>query len=500
MRSLLLVLILTLAAWSQAPEKVRIGSKAFPESWVLGEACVQLARSSGAEVEYRKSLGATEIIYQALKQGSIDIYPEYTGTIRQVFLKQLPDATDADALEVLARDRLGMSYSLGFTDSYALAVPARVQGPQTLSELNDYPDLRYVMNQEFVGRQDGWLGLAETYGLKPKNFSEMQHELCYTAIASNQADVINVYTTDAQIEKLGLRLLRDDKNYFSRYDCVWLYRADLPERCPKAWAAMQRLVGRVSEEKMRQANAKMIIDKLDANQAAEFLLEQCLPAREGGVGNSTAPPVAKKRSGWKPEVLWKQTIQHLKLVTASLTLAVLVGIPLGVLASRSPTTARVTLSLVGLLQTIPSLALLAFMVPITGVGWKPALVALFVYSILPIVRNTYTGLTTLPGNLSEAAHALGLPVSAQLWRIRLPMASPSILAGIKTSSVINVGTATLAALVGAGGLGESILQGISLLDHQMIFQGAIPAALLALLAQAFWDVVERWIVPRGLRI
>jgi len=171
-----------------------------------------------------------------------------------------------------------------------------------------------------------------------------------------------------------------------------------------------------------------------------------------------------------------------------------------VLASRSPATARVTLSAVGLLQTIPSLALLAFMVPLTGVGWKPALVALFVYSILPIVRNTYTGLTTLPGNLSEAAHALGLPVSAQLWRIRLPMASPSILAGIKTSSVINVGTATLAALVGAGGLGESILQGISLLDHQMIFQGAIPAALLALLAQAFWDVVERWIVPRGLRI
>lgn len=497
---LLILFLLSGLVWAQAPqEKIRIGSKAFPESWVLGEACCQLARASGAEVEYRKSLGATEIIYQALKQGSIDVYPEYTGTIRQVFLKQLPDATDGDALEVLAADRLGMSYSLGFTDSYALAVPARVKGPESLSDLLKFPELRYVMNQEFVGRQDGWLGLSEKYNLKPKHFSEMQHELCYTAIASGQADVMNVYTTDAQIEKLGLRLLRDDRNYFPRYDCVWLYRADLPQRCPKAWSALQQLVGRVSEEKMRQANARMVIGKEDPAQAAGWLLKQCLPRRDGGVGDSD-PPMAQKKSRFNAELLWKQTLRHLQLVTASLTLAVCIGIPLGILASRSAGTARITLSLVGLLQTIPSLALLAFMVPLTGVGAAPALVALFVYSILPIVRNTYTGLTTLPGNLSEAAHALGLPSSAQLWRIRLPMASPSILAGIKTSSVINVGTATLAALVGAGGLGESILQGISLLDHEMIFQGAIPAAVLALLAQAFWDTLEKWIVPRGLRI
>ncbi|MBX3171395.1 MAG: ABC transporter permease subunit [Candidatus Eremiobacteraeota bacterium] len=491
-RFLLVWLLLTVCCWAQDAEKIRIGSKAFPESWVLGEAAVQLARSSGAQVEYTKSLGATEIIYAALKQGSIDVYPEYTGTIRQVFLKQISDATDADALELLARDRLGMSYSLGFTDSYALAVPQRVRGPEALSDLPKYPDLRYVMNQEFMGRQDGWSGLSAKYGLKPKHFSEMQHELCYRAVEANQADIINVYTTDAQIEKLGLRLLRDDQHYFSRYDCVWLYRADLPQRCPKAWAALQQLVGRVSEEQMRRANARMVIDQQSDKQAAEYLLQQCLPARQG--------EVSPRKSGFDFGLVLKQTGEHLKLVAISLSLAVLVGVPLGILASRSPVTARLTLSTVGLLQTIPSLALLAFMIPITGTGPGPAVVALFVYSILPIVRNTYTGLTTLPGNLSEAAHALGMPPLAQLWRIRLPMASPSILAGIKTSSVINVGTATLAALVGAGGLGQSILQGISLLDNQMIFQGAIPAAMLALLAQAFWDVVEKWIVPRGLRI
>ncbi|MBN9414883.1 hypothetical protein ABS71_05330 [bacterium SCN 62-11] len=492
---LILWCLLTAAAWAQDSEHIRIGSKAFPESWVLGEAAVQLATSSGAKVEYTKSLGATEIIYAALKQGSIDVYPEYTGTIRQVFLKQLPDATDADALEILARDRLGMSYSLGFTDSYALAVPQRIKGPENLSDLLKYPDLRYVMNQEFMGREDGWKGLAQKYGLKPKHFSEMQHELCYAAVKANQADVINVYTTDAQIEKLGLRLLKDDQKYFSRYDCVWLYRADLPERCPKAWAALQQLVGRVSEEQMRRANAKMVIDQQTDKQAAAYLLQQCLPARKGEAGK-----VGGRKSSFDMALVLKQTGEHLRLVAISLTLAVLIGIPLGILASRSPLAAKVTLSTVGLLQTIPSLALLAFMIPITGTGPGPAVVALFVYSILPIVRNTYTGLTTLPGNLSEAAHALGMPPLAQLWRIRLPMASPSILAGIKTSSVINVGTATLAALVGAGGLGQWILQGISLLDNQMIFQGAVPAAMLALLAQGFWDVVERWVVPRGLRV
>lgn len=486
--------LLSACAWCQETEKIRIGSKAFPESWVLGEAAVQLAKASGAEVEYTKSLGATEIIYSALKKGSIDVYPEYTGTIRQVFLKQVPQATDADALEILARDRLGMSYSLGFTDSYALAVPERIKGPETLSDLLKFPDLRYVMNQEFVGREDGWKGLSQKYGLQPKNRTEMQHELCYSAIASQQADVISVYTTDAQIEKLGLRLLRDDKNYFSRYDCVWLYRADLPQRCPKAWASLQQLVGRVSEEQMRKANAKMVIDRQSDQQAGEFLLQECLPTR---LSASHEPAV---KSGFDYALVLEQTLEHLQLVATSLTLAVLIGIPLGILASRSPAMARFTLSAVGLLQTVPSLALLAFMIPVTGTGPMPAVIALFVYSILPIVRNTYTGLTNLPGNLSEAAHALGMPPLAQLWRIRLPMASPSILAGIKTSSVINVGTATLAALVGAGGLGESILQGISLLDNRMIFQGAIPAALLALLAQAFWDGIERFLVPRGLRI
>ena len=491
---LLMLCLWALPVQAAPGEKIRIGSKAFAESWILGDAMCDLARQAGAEVEYRKGLGATVIIYEALRSGSIDVYPEYVGTIKEVFLKDRTNPSDADVLSVLAADGIGMSYSLGFTDSYALAVPKTLTGIDTISDVAQHPELRMAMNSEFMGRKDGWPGLSKAYGLKADKLSEMQHELCYKAIGAGKVDVITVYTTDAQIESLGLKVLRDDKNFFPRYDAVYLYRSDLPSRSPKAWAALLQLVGRISEEQMRKANAKHFVDKLETEAVAQGLLKVTLPE-----GTLPAPPPAQKRS-WDWGGIATNMARHLQLVGISLVVAISVGIPLGILASRSPLLASLTLSGTALLQTIPSLALLAFLVPLLGVGINAALVALFVYSLLPIVRNTYTGLTTIPGNLAEAAEAIGLTESAQLWCIRLPMASPSILAGIKTSAVINVGTATLAALVGAGGLGQSILQGISLLDDSLILQGAVPAAALALLVQGFFDAIERVLVPRGLRL
>ncbi len=152
------------------------------------------------------------------------------------------------------------------------------------------------------------------------------------------------------------------------------------------------------------------------------------------------------------------------------------------------------------LQTIPSLALLVFMIPLLGIGAAPAIGALFLYGLLPIVRNTHAGLLGIPVGLRESAQALGLPPRARFFRIELPLATPSILAGIKTSAVINVGTATLGALIGAGGYGEPILTGIRLDDQALILSGAIPAALLALLVQGLFELCERYLVPRGLRL
>ncbi len=496
MRCLLTLLIglgLALGALAQPAETVKIGSKAFPESWVLGEAMVALARDAGAAVSYDKNLGATEVIFQALRQGKIDIYPEYAGTIKKIFLKNLKNPSDADVLSALAADGIGMSYPLGFNNGFAMAVP-KDSKLKTLSDLAAHPELRIAMSGEFRARQDGWPLLVESYGMKPKSVLELQHELCYSAIAAREVDVINVYTTDGQVSKLGLRALEDDREAFPRYDAVYLYRADLPSRSPKAWAALNGLVGAISDQQMSQANALQVVDKKGDKAAAESLLAAVLPRR------GQAPEASVVDSSWNWSALAANLQRHLELVIGSLAIAIAIGIPMGVVASKSRSLATLTLSVTGLLQTVPSLALLAFLIPFLGVGVKAALVALVVYSLLPIVRNTYTGLTTLPGNLSEAAEAIGLTPRSQLFWVRLPMASPSILAGIKTSAVINVGTATLAALVGAGGLGQPIIQGIQLLDHNLILQGAIPAALLALVVQAAFDGLERFVVPRGLRL
>jgi osmoprotectant transport system permease protein len=497
-----LLLVLLLAAWlaaaagAQGRPTVVVGSKAFPESWILGDALVQLARQGGASATHRKSLGATEIVYKALLQGSIDVYPEYTGTVAEVLVKE-PGGRPSMArmLEVLADQGIGMSYPLGFNDGYGLAVrrsTATREGLQKISDLAAHPRLKFGLTPEFMGRQDGWPGLSAAYGLGAFQPLSMQHELAYAAVASGQVQVVDIYTTDPQIQKLDLVVLQDDKAFFPRYDAVLLYRADLPRRAPGAWASMLRLVGRLTEEEMIRANAMVALDQKDSEQAAAALLAQAL-------GGASAPPPPPPAPSVARSIL-ANTATHIKLVAISLAAAVVVGIPLGILATRSRALASLTLAGAGLLQTVPSLALLAFLIPFLGVGFKPALVALFLYSLLPIVNNTYTGLTTIPQSLSEAAQALGLSPAAQLLQVRLPMASPAILAGIKTSAVINVGTATLAALIGAGGLGQPILQGITLVDRGLIFQGAVPAALLALLVQGLFDLAERVLVPRGLRL
>jgi osmoprotectant transport system permease protein len=183
-------------------------------------------------------------------------------------------------------------------------------------------------------------------------------------------------------------------------------------------------------------------------------------------------------------------------------LSVIVGIQLGIIASRGGPIGQTILGFASVVQTIPSLALLALLVPLPffGISVRTAIAALFLYGLLPIVRNTASGLQDIPRSLRESAIALGLSPAARLWQIYLPMASRSILSGIKTSAVINIGTATLAALIGAGGLGEPILSGLNLNDHATILQGAIPAALLALLVQWMFDLLDRVLIPKGLRL
>ena len=485
------------AAADDGAPAVVIGSKGFPESWILGAALTALVQETGtATATHRKNLGGTEITYQALKAGSIDVYPEYTGTIAEVILKAGGARSPAEMRTALGRADLAMSDPLGFNDGYALAVTqgtATRLGLATISDLKAHPDLRLGFTHEFLGRGDGFSGLSRRYGLAMREVRGVQHELAYEALARGQLDVMDIYTTDPQIEKMSLVLLRDDLAFFPRYDAVLLYRRDLATRAPAALQAMTRLVGRVDEKIMMRANAAVALQGLAAEEGAHQLLGDAL----GDVRRAPAPTGDGEEL--VPRVL-RNVARHLQLVGISLFFAVLVGVPLGIWATRSKPVAFLSLAGAGLLQTIPSLALLAFLIPLLGIGTAPALVALFVYGLLPIVQSTFTGLTSIPSSLSEAADAIGLRPGTKLRRVALPMASPAILAGIKTSAVINVGTATLAALIGAEGLGNPILQGIALRDTGLILEGSVPAALLALVVQGTFSWLDALLIPKGLRL
>jgi len=468
--------------------QVVIGSKKFTESYVLGEIAKRQLSDAGVPVEHRQGMGGTIILWQAIRGGQIDAYPEYTGTIVQEILKR-SDPMHVDFIaDELRKLGIGMTKPLGFNNTYALVMLRKRAGDlgiRTIGNLQRYPELKFGLTHEFLDRQDGWQPLAVAYRLSPQSVVGIDHALGYDALRSGQIDVKDAYSTDAKIAQFDLVVLEDDQKFFPRYDAVFLYRLALDE---KAVAALRGLEGTIDEATMTRLNAEAERAK-DYTQAAGLFFHS----------TATSTPVAREGLSHK---LARWTLRHLELAGFSLLLSIFVGIPLGIWASRGGVVGHTILGFAGIVQTIPSLALLALLVPLPffGISVRTAIVALFLYGLLPIVRNTATGLQDIPRTLRESAIALGLTRRAQLWQIYLPMASRSILAGIKTSAVISVGTATLAALIGAGGLGEPILSGLNLNDHATILQGAIPAAVLALLVQWFFDLLDRVLIPKGLRL
>ncbi|MFZ1909022.1 MAG: glycine betaine ABC transporter substrate-binding protein [Burkholderiales bacterium] len=474
---------------ARATEPLQVGSKRFTESYILGEILTQAARAAGVATEYRPGLGGTAVLFQALRAGAIDVYPEYTGTIaREILGLQRP--LDLQALnERLRALGLEAGVPLGFDNTYAVGVRrvlAERLGIRTISDLARHPELRLGFSQEFLGRSDGWLGLQALYGL-PQKPRGLDHGLAYEALAQGEIDAMDAYTTDAKILRFRIALLKDDRKFFPAYDAVLLYRLDAPQRFPAAFAAFRELKGRIDATRMMRLNARAELDgRSFAAVATEFLSGHDSVKRRSLFAAVFAPD------------FWRLLREHVFLVLASLAAATLVGVPLGVAAAKLRALAQPVLAITGLVQTIPALALLAFLIPVTGtIGLWPALIALFLYALLPIVRNTHAGLGGVPVGLRQAGLALGLRRGTILAKIELPLAMPSILAGIKTSAVINVGTATIAAFIGAGGFGERIVQGLALNDDVMLLAGALPAAGLALIAHATFELIERAFAPRS---
>ena len=486
-----LFLGLARVASADGNKPMRVGSKRFVESYILAEIVTQLARAGGATAEHEQGLGGTAVVFRALEDGSIDVYPEYTGTLAEAAVKN--GAADLAALRAaLAPRGLAVSDSIGFENTYALAVSRAVAKRLALTKVSDliaHPELRVALSNEFVGRRDGWSGLSERYGLRFAPPSAIDHALAYEAIARGETDVVDVYTTDAKIARFDLVVLEDDRHFFPPYDAVLVYRADLPARVPAFAKVLTRLHGAIDAPAMQRMNARAELDGVPfAKVAADFAVGASASGNERvGLWSGTL------------DVIRRHGPRHLMLVVVSLAMSIVVGVPLGVLAYSRKRIGVVVLGVAGLVQTIPSLALFCFFIPLLGIGPVPALAALFLYGLLPIVRNTHAGLVSIPAELREAGLAIGLSPLERLRHVELPLASRTILAGIKTSAVVAVGSATIAAFIGAGGFGEPISTGLSLNDVTTILEGSIPAAGLALLVEGTFMIIERVLVPRGLR-
>jgi len=487
-------------AQSSGKDTLLIGGKRFTEAYILAELLAQTARSTGTPVEVKAGLGNTAIVYEALRAGNIDVYPEYSGTIATEILKDPGAVGLAKLREKLLPLGLGVDVVLGFNNGYALAMRDDVAtrlGIGKLSDLARHPMLRLGLSNEFIGRADGWPGLAQRYQL-PQRPQGLDHGLAYDALAAGQIDAMDIYTTDAKIAQLGLRVLQDDAQHFPRYDAVLLYRLDVPVRFPQAWGALQALQGRITEPAMIAMNARAELERVPF----ELIARDYLAGKNAASATGSAASVAPTASGFWPKLfgpdLARLSWQHLGLVLASVTLAVLLGVPLALAVANQPRLRALLLGATGVLQTVPSLALLALLISLMGqIGAGPALVALTLYALLPILRNTCTGLAEVPRGLVLAAQALGFKRWQCLWLVELPLARPVLLAGVRTATTIAVGTATIAAFIGAGGYGERIVTGLALNDRDLLLAGALPAALLALGLEAMFGGLNEWLRRRG---
>lgn len=483
----LVFLLLTLASSVFAQngpdsKNITVGSKNFNENYVLAETISLLFENAGYQVDRKFGMAGTLIIYEALRTQEVDVYVEYTGTLASVILN-FDDPPTIEAINARLPSGLEVMESLGFNNTYAIAIKrdlARQLNISTISELADQPSIDLGFSVEFMNRDDGWAGMVDIYNFEQEAIS-MDHGLAYQAIDDGRIDITDAYSTDGDIDFYDLQILEDDRNFFPTYFAVPFINENIDE---EGRALLALLEGRIDEQRMRELNGRVMLDgKSFATVAAEFLAEEGLVAR---TANSSEP------SMWAD--IWRNTVVHIRLTLIALTLGCAVGLPLGFAIYRSRRLSRTTLYIAGLMQTIPSIALLALFIPLFGIGQTPAIIALFLYSLLPILRSTTTALLTIDPVLKRVAEAMGMTRLQQLVHVLVPLALPNVLSGVKTAAIISIGTATLAAFIGAGGLGQPIVTGLALNNTNLILQGAIPAACLAIVTELLFELLERSLV------
>lgn len=507
----ILILVSLMISSTLQAKTVTVGSKQFSESVILSEMlALILEENYNFKVNRKHALGGTQVAFEALKSGAIDVYPEYTGTAYTVIAKQSGLSTAEEIRDYLSNAfineyNLSWSEPLGFNNTYAFAVKkddTRFSKITTMSELSELT-LNYTIAApyEFMEREDGFLAMEKIYKLElpQENIKSMEAGLMYPAIKGGSVDVIICYSTDGKIKEAGLRLLTDDKMFFPPYEVAYLLKEKILNRYPQLRLAINSLEGTISENEMVELNYLVDGTKLEAKDVAKnFLIQKGII--EGNIQKLSEEDGFFSYAWKKRFYLYKIIKEHLVLSFLSLFFAILISLPLGILMTRIKNLEKIIFPIVNTIQTIPSLALLGFMIPFLGIGLIPALIALFLYSLLPLMRNTYIGIQGIDPELIEAAKSIGLTPFQILTKVEIPIALPVILAGLRTAAVMVIGMATLAALIGAGGLGDPIFRGVSTVNSYLILLGAIPSALLAILVDRFIGFLEKVLVSKGLLI
>lgn len=494
---------------ARAADDIVIGSKSFTENRILGEIMAQeLEDNTDLNVIRRINLGGTMVVGTALKSGEIDVYPEYTGTAWALHLGIKEPVRDSLKAYLRVKQEYERRFDVtwlqpfGFYNSYALAVTEETGEALNLKRVSDLiphmSELRAGFSLEFLNREDGYPGLSKSYGFSFSDVRGVEHGLIYTALDAGQIDLMDTWTTDGKLQKFNVRLLEDDRHFFPPYDCAPIVRLPVVRDHPEVRDVLNRFAFSISNELMQKLNYRVELEERSYADVARGLraelglidqaTEEKTPAkRETGQRRTSFAAYMIAQS---PKTL-RLTIDHLLLTGQAVILAVLFAIPLGIVLTRFHSLSGPVLGITGIVQTIPSLALLAFFIPIFGLGVPSAIAALFLYALLPIVRNTYTGIRNVAPELIEAARGMGLTDMQILRLVELPLAARTIMAGIRTATVISVGVATLAAFIGAGGLGQPIVTGLQLNRTYVVLSGAIPAGVLAILLDFILARIEQ---------